>query len=127
MVGFKAIFTNLINNFLPDAIIGHPQAKKIKAFWTRNLIHFHKPDSAQDILHLILKSVRSMSFQKGSNFLEKQLKQSDNNNHAKVHSVLKYPQLLFIFADLMTLPMFEQVKLVLYCVMLAGKLSPFCP
>ena len=103
-----------MNNALPDAIIAHRQAEEIKAFWARNLALFHIPDSPQDILHMILKSVRSMSSKKGFDFLEEQLKRSDKVNQSKLQSVLKNPQLLFIFADLMTLPMFEQVKLLTF-------------
>lgn len=114
MVCFEAIFANLMINALLDAIIAHPRAEEIKAFWARNLAHFHIPDSPQDILHMILKSVRSMSSKKGFDFLEEQLKRSDKVNQSRLQSVLKNPQLLFIFADLMTLPMFEQVKLLTF-------------
>jgi hypothetical protein len=103
-----------MNNALQDAIIAHPQAEEIKAFWARNLAQFHHPDSPQDILHMILKSVRSMSSKKGFDFLEEQLGRSDKINQLKLQSVLKNPQLLFIFSDLMTLPMFEQVKLLTF-------------
>ena len=114
MVCFEAILTNLVNNALLDAIIAHPRAEEIKAFWARNLAHFHIPDSPQDILHMILKSVQSMSSKKGFDFLETQLERSDKINQSKLQSILKNPQLLFIFADLMTLPMFEQVKLLTF-------------
>ena len=103
-----------MNNALPDAIIAHPRAEEIKAFWARNLAHFHIPDSPQDILHMILKSVQSMSSDKGFDFLETQLERSDKINQYKLQSILKNPQLLYIFADLMTLPMFEQVKLLTF-------------
>lgn len=104
----------MMNNPLSDAIIAHPRAEEIKAFWARNLVHFHIPDSPQDILHMILKSVQSMSSKKGFDFLETQLDRSDKVNKSKLQSILKNPQLLFIFADLMTLPMFEQVKLLTF-------------
>lgn len=63
---------------------------------------------------MILKSVQSMSSKKGFDFLETQLERSDKVNQSKLQSILKNPQLLFIFADLMTLPMFEQVKLLTF-------------
>ena len=74
MVCFEAIFINLMNNALPDTIIAHQQAEKIKALLARNLALFHIPDSPQNILHMILKSVVSMSSKKGFDFLEEQLK-----------------------------------------------------
>ena len=55
-----------------------------------------------------------MSSKKGFDFLETQLEQSDKINQSKLQSILKNPQLPFIFANLMTLPMFEQVKLLTF-------------
>ena len=42
---------------LLDPIIAYPYAEEIKAFWAGNIAHFYIPDSPQDILHMILKSV----------------------------------------------------------------------
>jgi len=101
-----------MNNSPLDAIAAHTYAEDIKAFWARNMVHFHIPDTPQDMLQMILKSVRSMSAQKGFDFLEKQLNRTDPTNRNKLRPLVKNPRLLFVFAELMTLPMFEQIKLV---------------
>ncbi|KAF8803067.1 hypothetical protein BYT27DRAFT_7214906 [Phlegmacium glaucopus] len=95
-----------------DAIVSHSRAEEIKAFWARNLGHFHVPDSAQDMLQMILRAVRSMPPQRGFDFLESQLNRSDKVDQNKLRPLIKNPRLLFIFSELMTLPMFEDIKLV---------------
>ncbi|KAF8957917.1 hypothetical protein BDZ97DRAFT_1592406, partial [Flammula alnicola] len=48
----------------------------------------------------------------GFAFLQDQLKRSDSGSHQKFSTIVKNPDLLFIFADLMAIPMFEKVHLV---------------
>jgi hypothetical protein len=112
MVSEIAIFTKLMNNSSLDAIVSHCRAEEIKAFWARNLGHFHIPDTPQDMLQIILRAVRSMSPQTGFDFLESQINRASKLDQAKLQPLIKNPSLLFIFSELMTLPMFEDIKLV---------------
>ena len=109
---------------LLDAIIAYPYAEEIKAFRAGNLAHFYIPDSPQDILHMILKSVW---------FLE-----LDKVNQSKLQSSIcsqKYTALLYIcqphdFSNVWTSQAshFPQAqKMALYCsLLMAGHLSPLC-
>jgi hypothetical protein len=112
MVCLIAIFSNLVNNFVPDAIVEHSHVEEIKAFWARNLAHFHVPDTPQDMLQLILRAVRNMPQQRGFDFLESQLERSNIADQNRLRPLIKDPRVLFIFSELMTLPMFEEIKLV---------------
>jgi hypothetical protein len=101
-----------MNNSLLDAIVSDPRSETVKAFWARNLGHFHIPDAVQDMLQMILRAVRSMPPQRGFDFLDAQISWSTKPDQRKLRPLIKNPQLLFIFSELMTLPMFEDVKLV---------------
>ena len=101
-----------MNNSFIDAIVSHPRAEEIKLFWARNLGHFHVPDTPQDMLQMILRAVRSMTPQRGFDFLETQINRAGKNDQTRLRPLIKNPLLLFIFAELMTLPMFEDIKLV---------------
>jgi hypothetical protein len=111
---FFAISRKLLNNESSDAILADPRKEEIKAYFSRNPVHFHYPDNAQDLLHLLLKSVQGMDMQKGFDFLEGQLQRSDKAAQAQLRRILKNPSLLFIFSDLITIPMFEKLKLINY-------------
>ena len=90
----------------------NPRREEIKAYYSRNPVHFHLPDTPQDFLYMLLKSVRGMTVEKGFEFLETQLKRSDNESQTQLRRIVKNPRLLFIFADLITIPMFEKLKLI---------------
>jgi hypothetical protein len=53
-----------------------------------------------------------MTVEKGFQFLETQLQRSDMESQAQLRRIIKNPRLLFIFADLITIPMFEKLKLI---------------
>lgn len=89
-----------------------PRREEIKAYFARNPVHFHYPDDPQDILNMLLKSVQGMSIDKGFEFLEGQLEKSDLNSQVQLRRIVKNPHLLFIFADLITIPMFEKLKII---------------
>lgn len=112
MVSLIAISTELVNNSSLDAIVSHPRSEEIKAFWARNLGHFHIPDTAQDMLQMILRAVRSMSPEDGFEFLESQISRSSKADQTKLRPLIKNPRLLLVFSELMSLPMFEDIKLV---------------
>ncbi|KAF8954650.1 hypothetical protein BDZ97DRAFT_1765880 [Flammula alnicola] len=95
-----------------DAIQKHSRAEELKAYWARNLPYFSKPDTDDNTLAMVLTSVRTMTKEKGFAFLQDQLKRSDSGSHQKFSTIVKNPDLLFIFADLMAIPMFEKVHLV---------------
>ena len=63
---------------------------------------------------MLLKSVQGMTIEKGFELLEGQLKKSDTESQTQLHHIIKNPQLLFIFADLLTILMFEKLKLISY-------------
>jgi len=77
MVYFYVISRRLLNNKALDAILAHTRKKEIKAYFSRNLVHFHYPDNTQSLLHLLLKSVQGMDIMKKFEFFESQFKISD--------------------------------------------------
>jgi len=61
---------------------------------------------------MLLKSVHGMTVEKGFRFLEGQLGKSDTESSVQLRQIVKNPRLLFIFSDLITIPMFEKLKLI---------------
>lgn len=106
------LFIESINNRKLDAIMRSNQQAEIKAYWARNVDHFHLADSPSDLLQLILKSVQTMSEEEGYSFLEYQLNRTTASCQAKIASILKNPQLLRLFSNLTKWPMFEAAKLI---------------
>ena len=84
----------------------------IKAYWSRNVDHFHLSDSPSDLLHLILKSVQSMDEEEAYGFLQYQMERTTGDCRAKISSILKNPHLLQLFSNLTKWPMFESAKLI---------------
>ena len=113
-VGCYSISSKFLNNEALDAILAHPRKEEIKAYFARNPVHFHYPDNPHDLLDMLLKSVQGMTIEKGFEFLEGQLKKSDAESQTQLRRIIKNPRLLFIFADLLTIPMFEKLKLISY-------------
>jgi hypothetical protein len=101
-----------VNNSSPDAIVESSRVEDIKAFWARNLTHFHIPDTPQDMLYMILRSVKDMSPTSAFDFLESQLKRSNEADQNKLRPLIKNSRLLLIFSELMAIPMFDEIKLV---------------
>jgi len=101
-----------LNNSNLDKVLAHARWEDIKTYFSQNPVHFHLPDSPQDFLYMLLKSVRGMTVDKGFGFLEAQLKRSDTESQSQLKHIVKNPRLLFIFADLITIPMFEKLKLI---------------
>lgn len=106
----QKILTQSIVNL--DAIYKDPRAEEIKAYFSRNPVHFHLPDTPGDTLRMILKSVRGMDLNTGYRFLQKQLQRSDIDSQTQINKVLRNPHLLFIFADINSIPMFDKLRLV---------------
>ena len=104
----------LLNNLSTDAILAHELAEEIKAYFARNPLRFHLPDTPNDFLFMCLKSVHGMTVEQGFSFLQKQLDRSDADSSAQIRRVIKNPKLLFVFSDLYNIPMFQKVKILTY-------------
>lgn len=108
------IFMKFIDIFNEDAIIAHKKCATIQAHWSRNNQIFHLPDAPSDLLDMILKSVNQMSTKQGAAFLEDQLLRTGKEQQSQLRSILRNPQLLYLFANLKSIPMFEAVALIKY-------------
>ncbi len=50
----------------------------------------------------------------GYRFLQDQMKMTSDSSKTKIASIIKSPQLLFLFSNLTKIPMFEDSKLINY-------------